>query len=662
MVCCASSCLAQAPDWQEIKLINGFHVQQYIDGKEKRIITYDSSMYVLRTNDTTWTKDRTYGDEKIYRLVYTSAYEVTMPSCQIRNLATGSIYHFTAFDSLPHWVRVDIRNDTICFLTQDEVVVLNALDNSVIARFSCRMINIDDIFLFNGVLLVLSNNSITHYRLNGEEMGSTLLSTTWYEPVADREKCGESIVLGHDDWIGFYDFKTGVFGMDTMRVVFQSDWMKRVLCYIVQDTVMYVVLDLYGYDALLTKVNIPSGMRVDLDTIRSYDGTGIYAAWLWDVTDTTYCISDCVQGGLFTYDRRSKAIQWNGDGIHEVGVLHTYSNRQRMYLLTNAGLYEYDGMRPRKWKNLYFWNSWVDDFFAYRDSVVIFDVVIIIYGRDDEYRKNSISNETVTGMVVYRDTTIYYSDNRGLFAYNNGILRYLTKEYYCELACSDSILATWKRGTLKVHNLNDGRMDSLFLQIYSQGELKAVSESGSLIVLRMALKTIVYDYIQRKEVWNNFEGEDYLDCITWNGAQYVVYESGIFRSIEDGSEKLRVDPNLRGVTVFRDTCYLFYDHGRVLRSATGGISEVVRNVPERPILRMYPNPARDMLYIELHPGNPAPLHIAVFDCLGRCRIARNWESVIQGSSELAIPLDGLPAGTYFLFAGDAPPRPFVVLR
>lgn len=79
-------------------------------------------------------------------------------------------------------------------------------------------------------------------------------------------------------------------------------------------------------------------------------------------------------------------------------------------------------------------------------------------------------------------------------------------------------------------------------------------------------------------------------------------------------------------------------------------------------VKLYPNPARDTLWLHLGECSSRPMHVTVFDTDGS---SRNRYELPAGENLASIPVDDLQPGVYFLQmerGADDWMKPFIVMR
>ncbi|WP_310393991.1 T9SS type A sorting domain-containing protein [Hymenobacter sp.] len=70
-------------------------------------------------------------------------------------------------------------------------------------------------------------------------------------------------------------------------------------------------------------------------------------------------------------------------------------------------------------------------------------------------------------------------------------------------------------------------------------------------------------------------------------------------------------------------------------------------------LRLYPNPARTTVWLE-RPASNSSATVELFDAVGKCQWRGEWRG-----TQLAIPVQQLPAGLYLVRVLTANEMPFV---
>lgn len=205
-------------------------------------------------------------------------------------------------------------------------------------------------------------------------------------------------------------------------------------------------------------------------------------------------------------------------------------------------------------------------------------------------------------MMIMFDGNIYFSGN-------NGISNYQLFKY----------------------NPSNGSA-SLVYNIHPIGQ----SNPGSFIEYAWKLYFVATDAAHGRELWS-YDGKNapmmvadiYSGTNSSNPANLMIHDSTLYFTAMDSATGMEL--------------YRLYDS-----------AVTVQNVRFEADVKVYPNPANSVVYLDMNLKNSEKLAIRMADASGRMVYYSEMKQYHAGNNKVAIPMDNLPAGVYFynIISGD----------
>jgi hypothetical protein len=176
-----------------------------------------------------------------------------------------------------------------------------------------------------------------------------------------------------------------------------------------------------------------------------------------------------------------------------------------------------------------------------------------------------------------------------------GIIKYLFDANNADIVLSGNVLYAYDEdGTMKYYDKLNGECDSIELPQYATWKIEAADSELQTVVLSNGSNILSYDYSEGGVKWEKMIYGNVTKNLLWRGQNMLVTEKGEIINVADGEVMNRVKVGVIDAVVYRDTCFLFYSNGEVMR----GIYDVqvgMRQQKEpynRGEIEIYPNPAR----------------------------------------------------------------------
>ncbi len=163
------------------------------------------------------------------------------------------------------------------------------------------------------------------------------------------------------------------------------------------------------------------------------------------------------------------------------------------------------------------------------------------------------------------------------------------------------------------------------------------------------------------ETWiskNNIpkDADTYTECIAISGDNiFFGTRNGLFLSSDRGNSWeskhngfVYDDYGINALLIKNDYIFAGTDRGSIYRAKLSDLITDVKDTPElSDAIAIFPNPARDYLYINISDDNQFIESIEIYDQLGRLYISKSFEAS-EGSGGHSISLAGLPPSVYFV--------------
>jgi len=201
-----------------------------------------------------------------------------------------------------------------------------------------------------------------------------------------------------------------------------------------------------------------------------------------------------------------------------------------------------------------------------------------------------------------------------------GILKYYENEGSTSVPKFDAIPTFDNFGGIKINNLFSGNSVPFITN--------QLDSTGKIYLMLGTIEGPIYVY----EGLQNFSTDFILvDSLITNGIKTNVYAADV---IADGQIDFIVGQNAGGVSFMSKK----FDVGVGIRNVPTIISNAT----------VYPNPASTSILVEYQLNQHAPMHIEVYDMLGRSMASINGVTPAQGTYQHRIDISNLQSGVYFV--------------
>ncbi len=269
--------------------------------------------------------------------------------------------------------------------------------------------------------------------------------------------------------------------------------------------------------------------------------------------------------------------------------------------------------------------------------------------------------EAVADFTANNDTAYYYQHFHNYYAYDDGsaesgyglygegtqnaLLAYRFRNYYA----SDSLRAIQMYFNRTLGDAND---EYFFVMVWDHNP--TTQQPGNLLFSQIGLRPQFGDSLHQFKTYR-FQNSFGVDtAIQVPDTFYVGWKQTSTQLLNVGFDKNSIRKPDDGSNWFNPNIYYNISGSWVPSSFEGAL--MIRpvfnfegpllsqpSVPEPAEIKLYPNPARDYVWIETNAAKPIPLQVRIFDATGRCL----WQDQMHETIS-PVSVQFLPTGLYWI--------------